>query len=141
MLLNRLTEPVLRLPRFVKRSIVLLVDIGLSVLSVVLAFSLRLGEWILPYPVQTEYSITLVIELAVVLAIPTFIISGLDREIFRYSGWSALLTLSKAMALYGAFFFLVFGVIGVPGVPRTISLIQPILLLMLVGASRAIASF
>ena len=141
MLLNRLTEKALRLPRFVKRLIVLLVVISLSVASVVLAFYLRLGEWILPYPVQAEYSISLVIAVAVTLAIPTFIISGLYREIFRYSGWSALLTLSKAMALYGAIFFLIFGVIGVPGVPRTISLIQPILLLMLVGASRAIASF
>jgi FlaA1/EpsC-like NDP-sugar epimerase len=140
-LLNRLTELVLRLPRFIKRSIVLLIDIGASVASVVLAFYLRLGEWILPYPVQAEYSIALVIAVTVVLAIPIFIFLGLYREIFRYSGWSALLTLSKAMALYGVIFFLIFGVIGVPGVPRTIGLIQPILLLMLVGVSRAIASF
>ena len=36
---------------------------------------------------------------------------------------------------------LIFTAIGIQGVPRTIGLIQPILLLLLVGASRALARF
>lgn len=41
----------------------------------------------------------------------------------------------------GLIFAVVFTAIGVQDVPRTIGLIQPILLLLLVGASRAIARF
>lgn len=141
MILNRLTDPVLGLPRFLKRSIVLLVDVVLSVASVAFAFYLRLGEWVPIFHGRAEHSIWLVIEVAIVLAIPIFTFAGLYREIFRYSGWFALMTLTRAMVLYGVIFFLVFGLVGVDGVPRTIGLIQPILLLMLVGLSRAFASF
>ncbi|QWD37545.1 polysaccharide biosynthesis protein [Polynucleobacter paneuropaeus] len=141
MALNKLSNAALKLPRFSKRLIVLLTDIGMSVISVVFAFYLRLGEWIFFFPTNGEYSIGIATEVAVLLAIPIFIFSGLYREIFRYSGWFALLTLTRAMALYGVAFFSIFGLIGIGGVPRTIGLIQPIILLMLVGASRAFASF
>jgi FlaA1/EpsC-like NDP-sugar epimerase len=43
------------------------------------------------------------------------------------------------MLLYGVLFAGVFTFYGVQGVPRTVGLIQPFLMLMLVGASRAVA--
>jgi FlaA1/EpsC-like NDP-sugar epimerase len=43
------------------------------------------------------------------------------------------------MLLYGVPFAAIFTFVGVDGVPRTVGLIQPILLLLLVGASRAAA--
>ena len=141
MALKKLSNLVLTLPRFAKRLIVLLVDVVLSVTSVVLAFYLRLGEWIFFYQSHGEYSIGLVAEVVVLLSIPIFILSGLYREIFRYSGWFALLTLLRAIALYGVTFFFIFSLVGIDGVPRTIGIIQPIILLLLVGASRAFASF
>lgn len=141
MALNKLSDAVLKLPRFSKRIIVLLIDISLLFVSVVFTFYLRLGEWVFFFQPNGEYSIGLVTEVAVLLAVPIFVFSGLYREIFRYSGWFALLTLVRAMTVYSAVFFLIFSLIGVEGVPRTIGLIQPIVLLMLVGASRAFASF
>ena len=45
----------------------------------------------------------------------------------------------RAMLLYGVVFAGVFTFFGVPGVPRTAGLIQPLLLLSFVGASRAAA--
>jgi FlaA1/EpsC-like NDP-sugar epimerase len=45
----------------------------------------------------------------------------------------------RAMLFYGLTFATIFTFWSVDGVPRTIGLIQPILLLMLVGASRAVA--
>jgi FlaA1/EpsC-like NDP-sugar epimerase len=140
MALNTLSNSVLKLPRFFKRLFVLLVDIGLSVFSVVLAFYLRLGEWIFLYQNQEVYSISLVSGVAVCLAVPIFIFSGLYREIFRHSGWFALMTLMRAVVLYGAFFFFVFSLVGIEGVPRTIGIIQPVVLLLLVGASRVFAN-
>jgi FlaA1/EpsC-like NDP-sugar epimerase len=75
----------------------------------------------------------------VVLALPVFITSGLYRAIFRYSGLPAMVAVARAMLLYGVAFAAIFTFWGVDGVPRTVGLIQPILLLLLVGASRAAA--
>lgn len=141
MALNKLSNLVIGLPRIVKRLIVFVVDVGLSLSSVSIAFYLRLGEWIPFNQSYGGYSVDLVAQIAVFLAIPIFLFLGLYREIFRYSGWSALLSLSRAMILYGTIFFLTFGVFGVDNVPRTIGIIQPIVLLILVGLSRAFASF
>ncbi len=76
---------------------------------------------------------------AIGFAIPIFIVSGLYRAIFRYSGWPALLSVARAVGTYGLLYASVFTAVGVAEVPRTIGLIQPILLLVFVGASRALA--
>jgi FlaA1/EpsC-like NDP-sugar epimerase len=75
----------------------------------------------------------------VVLALPIFITVGLYRAIFRYSGLPAMVAVGRAMQLYGLAFAAIFTFWGVDGVPRTVGLIQPMLLLLLVGASRAAA--
>jgi FlaA1/EpsC-like NDP-sugar epimerase len=76
---------------------------------------------------------------AVLLALPIFIASGLYRAIFRYSGLPAMVVVARAMLLYGVLFAGVFTFYSVDGVPRTVGLIQPVMLLLLVGASRAAA--
>jgi FlaA1/EpsC-like NDP-sugar epimerase len=76
---------------------------------------------------------------SVALAIPIFLVSGLYRAIFRYSGMPAMMTMARSMFIYGIFFSAIFTFMGVQGVPRTIGLIQPIVVFMLVGASRAAA--
>lgn len=137
---NNLTMLVLELPRVVKRLIVLSLDIILNVLSVYIAFYLRLGEWV-PLFSSSSWRPIWVLEVSIVLSLPIFLAFGLYREIFRHSGWFALLTLARAMLLYGAIFILVFTVIGVNDVPRTVGIIQPIILFLLVGSSRAFASY
>lgn len=131
----------LEMPRVVKRVIVLLVDVFLCLLSVWVAFYLRLDEFVSltiagPWA-QGFLTATLV---SVLIAIPIFTLSGLYRAIFRYSGWPAMLTLGKAVTFYAFPYFSVFTVVGVTDVPRTIGIIQPILLFILVGVSRAIAN-
>jgi FlaA1/EpsC-like NDP-sugar epimerase len=69
------------------------------------------------------------------------VVNGFYRAIFRYTGLSALQTILKATAVYGLLFATVFTAYGVDGVPRTVGLIQPMLLLLTVGASRMLARF
>ncbi|MDP4837723.1 MAG: polysaccharide biosynthesis protein, partial [Burkholderiales bacterium] len=75
---------------------------------------------------------------SIALALPVFITTGLYRAIFRYNGLTAMLAVVRAMFIYGVAFAAVFTFIGVQEVPRAVGLIQPLLLLIFVGASRAV---
>lgn len=131
---NKLAGLVLALPRSIKRLVVLLVDAGLCVLSVWLALYLRLGFFV-SFSGQTVWAVIA----SVMLALPIFVASGLYRAIFRYSGLPAMVSVARAMLLFGVVFSAIFTFWTVEGVPRTVGLIQPLLLLLLVGASRAVA--
>ena len=137
---RQLAIPMLALPRMFKRALVLVLDAFLCVLTVWLAFYLRLGEF-LPLTDTSLWSPRVAVLLSLSIAIPIFIYSGLYRAIFRYNGLPALMAVSKAMFIYGLISAFIFTIIGIQGVPRTIGLIQPVLLLIFVGVSRMVARF
>jgi FlaA1/EpsC-like NDP-sugar epimerase len=132
--LSRLAAPALALPRSVKRGIVFALDAALCVFTVWLAYFLGSGEW-----VSLAGPAIVAVVASIVLALPVFIITGLYRAIFRYSGLPAMVAVARGMVLYSIGFAAIFTFWGVLGVPRTVGLIQPMLLLLLVGASRAAA--
>lgn len=132
--LPNLAIPVLAMPREAKRIVAMSVDSGLCVLSVWLAYYLRLGEFI-----TLSGNAVLAVGISIGIALPIFTISGLYRAIFRYSGWPALLAVARAVGIYGLLYASIFTAIGIQEVPRTVGIIQPILLLLFVGASRAFA--
>lgn len=109
--LSRWTAPALALPRPVKRGIVLALDATLCVLTVWLAFYLRMGSFVSLSGPAIWPAVA-----SVVLALPIFITSGLYRAIFRYSGLPAMVAVARAILLYGLAFETVFTFIGVPGV-------------------------
>jgi len=121
----------LDIPRPAKRLIALAVDAALCVFTVWLALCLRLEQW-----VRLEPAHWWAVAGAIVLALPVFIRFGLYRAIFRYAGWNAMMSLAQAMAVYGLFFATVFTVISVPGVPRSVGIVQPLLLGAFIGLSR-----
>ena len=134
MIVRQLALPMLAMPRFAKRVVVLALDTGLCVLTVWLAYYLRLDE-LLPLEGPALWAAGA----SIALALPIFIVAGLYRAIFRFSGWPALMTVTKAVGVYAVLYAAVFTAVGVSGVPRTVGIIQPILLLLFVGASRALA--
>ena len=76
-----------------------------------------------------------------VLAIPIFVRFGLYRAIFRYSGLDALFATGQAVALYAVLLFAILLWQKWPMVPRSLGILQPIIFLLLVGISRALARF
>lgn len=123
-------------PRRVKQAVVMAMDIALALLATWLAFSLRLDAPNWPDAMQLRVYL-----LAPLLAVPIFIRFGLYRAIFRYTGQAALLTTAKAVAVYG---LLLMGTLlwtRWPNVPRSLGVLQPLIFLLLVGSSRALARF
>jgi len=136
LLIDQTVGPVLALPRPLKRLIVLCLDAGLCILTVWLAFYLRLGHFVSLSSEGWPAAVA-----APLIALPIFIRFGLYRAIFRYVSWEALVAIGNAVIVYGIIYFSIFTAFGVDGVPRTVGIIQPILLLMLVGASRVVGRF
>lgn len=129
--LDGLVDPLLALPRATKRIIALSIDVAICIFTVWFAFYLRLGDF-----VALTGNALWAVAASIFIAIPIFIVSGLYRAIFRYSGWPALQAVARAVGAYGLVYAAIFTAISVPGVPRTVGLIQPILLLLVIGASR-----
>ncbi|WP_199798079.1 polysaccharide biosynthesis protein [Tsuneonella amylolytica] len=128
------SDAVLSIPRVVKRAIALVGDVAMCVLAVWLAFYLRVGFF--PPLHQGPFHPMVV---SVALALPIFVTFGLYRAIFRHSGPEALVSIFRAVAVYTVPFAAVYTLVGVTNVPRTIGLIQPILLALMVSGMRLAA--
>ena len=134
--LRRTSQPVLALPRYAKRMIAVSVDVSLCVLTVWVAMYLRLGEF-----VSLTGDAVWAMVLSVTFALPVFLASGLYRAIFRYSGLPAVLAVSRAIAVYALLYAAVIMAVGIPGVPRTVGIIQPLLLFFAISGSRMLARY
>lgn len=138
-LTNRLTQSLLGLSRPIKRLIALAVDAVLIGFTVWLSFYLRLGEWV--NPLTVEWRPMAAFWAAICIALPIFVVTGLYRNIFRFSGLPVLMALLRAIGIYGFFYAALITFIGLYGVPRTIGLIQPVLLFLAIAASRIFVAF
>lgn len=135
-MINQFAEPLLALPRTAKRLLAMSVDAALTVLCVWVAACLRLETWHFLHGAALW-----AVAGAVAMALPVFVTAGLYRAIFRYSGSAALMALIKACIQFGLAYFLVFTVISVEGVPRSMGLIVPVLMFVTIGASRLLARY
>lgn len=132
--LNSAVSLLIALPRWAKKVVVLLLDMALCLIATWMAFILRFDEFVV-LSEQLIWAMTA----SVFIALPIFVVLGLYRAIYRYTGWFATITLIRALSIYAAIYILVFTIIRVEGVPRSVGLIQPILLFICVGVSRLLA--
>jgi FlaA1/EpsC-like NDP-sugar epimerase len=134
--IHTVAKSILNLPRFAKQIIAIIVDLSLCVLCTWFAFYLRLDEFISIQGVALVAAM-----LSAVLALPIFWLFGLYKTIFRYSGLSIMFSVSIALLVYGLLYFLFFGVYGVVGIPRSIGILQPMLLFFAVVSSRLFVKY
>jgi FlaA1/EpsC-like NDP-sugar epimerase len=134
-------KQLISLPRLGKQSLALLVDAFSITLAVWLAFSIRLDR--LHFPSGPEL---LVYGLAILIALPIFVRMGLYRAVFRYAGQHALWSIVRANFFYGLIFFaliIFWDYLGLPksgiSIPRSLGILQPIIMLVLILLSRSLA--
>ncbi|MGN6819883.1 MAG: polysaccharide biosynthesis protein, partial [Sphingomonas sp.] len=123
-------------PRQTKRWIAMLVDACLCAITCYAAVILRLGFW-----PERDTPFGLLVAVSIAIALPLFWALGLYREIFSQAGIRAIVHIGRACAIYTLPFATVFTVISVFGIPRTIVLIQPILLFVSIAGSRVLARY
>ena len=133
---TNITKSVLNLPRFAKKIIAILSDLSLCFATVVFAFYLRLDQL-----VYLEGSILTAALVSTLLALPIFWLTGLYHTIFRYSGSSIIFSSSFAISIYGLLYFCIFSLYRIEGVPRSIGIIQPMLMFFGIIISRLIVKF
>jgi len=126
----------LSLPLRVKQTLAVMQDSLAVVFSVWLAYSLRFEVWHVPQKAQW-----LVYGIALAISLPVFYGTSLYKSVFRFSEAMAFKQITKAAALYAVLFFFTLVLLKIDGVPRSIGITQPIMLFLLLLASRGAARF
>ncbi len=126
----------LRLDRLYKRLLVISFDALLCIVAVWIAYSLRLGVWILWSDGVVFFTVA-----ALLVWFPVFYFCGVYRVIFRFAGAGTIYAIAKAVAAFALPVVVLFGFYTIPGVPRTIALLHPILFFGLLVTSRIIMRY
>ena len=99
-ILTEASKHILNLPRYAKRIVAIIIDLGLCVLCTWIAFYLRLEQFIK----INDVTIFAVI-ISITLAIPIFWLLGLYRTMTRFACSSLVLTALVATLSYGLIYF------------------------------------
>lgn len=120
--------------RRVKAFILIGADFLFALLALWASFSLRWGEFYLPK--GNEW---LLFAVAPLIAVPIFLRFGLYRAILRYIEMRALWTILKAVSIYALIFAFVLYESGIQVIPRTVSPLNWLNMMLLVSSSRFFA--
>jgi len=125
---------ILKLPRITKQLLMLSLDTTVIIGSLFIAFYVRLGNWSYP-PTGSELQI--LIYASPLLALPIFTYFGLYRNVTRYIGFNALLRIAQSVTLYSILWGLIaFMVVNWEAFPRSVILINWLLVIAIIGGSR-----
>ena len=118
-----------------KQLVVSIFDIIICIISIVLAFSIRLEEFYIP----SIYDLKIFI-ISIIIYLPIFIYFGFYKEIFRYSNLAIFNNVFKSTLIYGVIFFGILVIFSWKGIPRSIGIIQPLIFFIFIISSRIFAS-
>ncbi|ALJ15640.1 polysaccharide biosynthesis protein [Sphingopyxis macrogoltabida] len=123
-------------PRIQRQMAAVAIDGSLCIAAVWIAFSLRLGVWeLFSQPILSFAAI------ALLFWYPIAWKTGVYRSLIRFSGARTITDLAIACAALAVPLFIVCVVFRLPFVPRTLSMLHPIIFLLLLGASRIAIRF
>jgi FlaA1/EpsC-like NDP-sugar epimerase len=131
----RRIDSLLALPRSAKKILAVLADSALCVLTVWLAICFRFEAWVNLSGYQW-----LAVVVSVSLAIPLLTAFGFYQTVIRYVGRQTITSALRAISIYAVIYCAFFTVYGFPLVPRTIGVLQPLLLLIGLALIRIFAS-
>lgn len=136
MLVSKVAQPLLALPRSSKRLMAATIDCALCALTVWLAYYLRLGHF-----VSLAGRPSVAVMLSIVLALPAFYVTGLYRMAFRRAGTEIIPAAALACAGYGLCYVTIIAAYAFDNIPRTVGIIQPILLFLAACSARLAVSY
>ena len=122
------------LPRGVKRLLAICTDSALCVLTVWLAICFRFESWVSLSGYQW-----LAVVLSIALAIPLLMLFGFYHTVIRFAGKQTILAALQAIGIYTIIYSAIFTAYGFTLVPRTIGVLQPLLLLIGLAFVRILA--
>ena len=121
----------LHLPKFIKRSLVIFNDVFICFFSVWFSFYLRVGQFL-----EFKNEVLWAIYISIFLALPIFIFFKVYHIIFRHSGLEIISYFIVPFLFYFLLYFFVVAIYEIPGVPRTLGIIQPFIFFFTLIASR-----
>ena len=124
------------LPRFYKKSLLIISDIILAIITINLAFFIRLEDIFL---LSLEQNFIILISISIYL--PMFLFNGFYNNINRYNNFRYLLKLIQLISIYSVIFFTIISFIKIDSIPRSITIIQPIIFFLLIFMTRIILIF
>ena len=119
------------LPRGVRAALIALIDILACSAAAIFAFWLRLGEWHLSdRPVLIFLAIAIPIWLTIALLTRTY------RSLVRFSGRETIRQLAIRCGLMSIVLAMVLVPLRVPGIPRTLAVLHPLVFMLALAGSR-----
>lgn len=131
-----LLQYVVRLQRSAKIGVLILLDASLCVISVWIAFSLRIGAWDL-----WSQAVAIVILASLVVWFPIFFMRGVYRSVVRFVGSRTMINIAVSCSMMALVLSAFFVIATVANVPRTIGVIQPMVFAALLVISRLLARY
>lgn len=132
----KLLQRLVGLDRRTKFALILVADALLCVTAVVIAFSLRLGEWRLWSPEIAKVS-----AISLVLWLPIFLTRGIYRSVVRFIGSRTMLGIATSCIMIIPVMGALFTVGMVHHIPRTMAVLQPMVFAALLVISRLVARY
>jgi len=126
---------ILNISRIYKKIIAIIFDIILSFVSTWIAFSLRLEQFY--FINKSNFEIYFFSALILILI---FYFNKIYSSLFRYIDKFFIIKISKCIAIYGLIFFSASYFLELHYLPRSIGILQPIILLILILSQRALVS-
>ena len=124
------------LPPAAKRMVALLFDMVAALVTVRLAIYFSSDFW--SAPVESAWCLYV---LAPGLMLPVFAWAGIYRAVSRYSGHRIFVRVVTAGMLYGIAFLLLVTILRIPSLPRSFAIMQPMMLMIITGGTRAFLRF